>query len=74
MKSVFIEKNFIKKGIFENVNSFLKRIEKGADTLLPENFEDNEIVEGEEEKNEEIGGVRDISSRLEAEINQIYFW
>ncbi len=44
-------KNFYKNGIFENVNSFLKRIEKGTDTLIQNDLDDE--VSGEEEKESE---------------------
>src|SRR6185437_8791386 len=45
---------FYKKGIFENVNSFLKRIEKRADTLTSEDLDDDEnnIEENMEEQPE----------------------
>ncbi|CAG8573977.1 9397_t:CDS:1, partial [Scutellospora calospora] len=48
-KCVYCEK-YYKREIFENVNSFLKQIEKGADILTPEDFEDNETAEESEEK------------------------
>ncbi|RHZ47356.1 hypothetical protein Glove_585g4 [Diversispora epigaea] len=73
-KCIYCEE-FYKRGIFENVNSFLKRIEKGADTLTQEDLGDddgNDIEEGEEQS-EEIE-IQDISNNLEIEINQIENW
>ena len=72
-KCIYCEE-FYKRGIFENVNSFLKRIEKGADILTQEDFDDeeNNIEEGEEQS-EEVE-IQDISNRLEIEINQIKNW
>ncbi|RHZ44067.1 hypothetical protein Glove_767g14 [Diversispora epigaea] len=65
---------FYKRGIFENVNSFLKRIEKGADILTQEDFDDDEnnIEEGEEQS-EEVE-IQEISNKLEIEIHQIENW
>ncbi|RIB15336.1 hypothetical protein C2G38_2039458 [Gigaspora rosea] len=55
---------FYKKGIFKNVQKFLTRIKKEADTLTEEDLDDDdddeENVEEEAEKVEEV----DISSKL----------
>ena len=62
-KCIYCEE-FYKRGVFENVDSFLKRIEKGADTLTQEDLGDDDIndVEEGEEQSEEI------------EINKIENW
>ncbi|CAB4487012.1 unnamed protein product [Rhizophagus irregularis] len=66
--------NFYKKGIFENVNSFLKRVEKGTDTLIQDDLDD-EINEEEEEESEETADEEiDVSATLEAAINNINYW
>jgi hypothetical protein len=66
--------NFYKNGIFENVNSFLKRLEKGAEILTQEDF-DNVEIEIEEEETEEIESKKtDISSLLIDAINKIESW
>ncbi|CAB4462985.1 unnamed protein product [Rhizophagus irregularis] len=66
--------NFYKKGIFENVNSFLKRVEKGTDTLTQDDLDD-EINEEEEEESEETADEEiDVSATLEAAINNINYW
>ncbi|RIB13822.1 hypothetical protein C2G38_2196814 [Gigaspora rosea] len=63
---------FYKKGIFENVNSFLKRIEKGADTLTSEDLDDDENnIEENMEEQPEVEDVQDISSSLAIQIEQI---
>jgi len=66
---------FYKKEIFKNVKKFLEQLES-KDTLMPEDFDDNENTEKEKEEktSEEIEGISDISSKLEAKINQIIFW
>ncbi|RHZ47868.1 hypothetical protein Glove_566g73 [Diversispora epigaea] len=65
---------YYKRGIFDNVDSFLKRIEKGADTLTQEDLDDEgNDIEEEEEQTEEIE-MQDISNRLEIEISQIENW
>ena len=63
--------NFYKSGIFENVNSFLKRIEKGKDTLTQDDLGD-EVNEDEEEESEEE--QTDVSAALAAAINDINNW
>ena len=74
---------FYKKGVFTNVDSFLKRIEKSVDTFTLEDLVDNDDVEAEaeteeeernEEGSEEINETLDILSRLTTEINQIGNW
>ncbi|RIB15237.1 hypothetical protein C2G38_2192915 [Gigaspora rosea] len=62
-------------GIFENVNSFLKRIEKGADILISEDLDDDEnnVVKDTEEQ-PEVEKAQDISSRLAIQIEQIESW
>ena len=73
-KCIYCEE-FYKRGVFENVDSFLKRIEKGADTLTQEDLGDddiNDIEEGKEQL-EEIE-IQDISNSLEIEINKIENW
>ncbi|RHZ53694.1 hypothetical protein Glove_438g1 [Diversispora epigaea] len=65
---------YYKRDIFENVNSFLKQIEKGANTLTQEDLDDERNdIEEEQEQTEEIE-MQDISNRLEVEINQIENW
>ncbi len=77
---------FYKKGIFKNVDSFLKRIEKGANTFTLEDLDDDDDgdnndgggdddndTEGEE-GDENSEKALEISSRLTTEINQINFW
>ncbi len=41
--------NFYKNGIFENINSFLKRIEKGKDILTQDDLDDENNEEKEKE-------------------------
>jgi len=66
--------NFYKSGIFENVNSFLKRIEKGKDILTQDDLDD-EINEEEEEESEEVANEQtDVSATLAAAINDINNW
>ncbi|RIB10179.1 hypothetical protein C2G38_2265415 [Gigaspora rosea] len=66
---------FYKKDIFENVNSFLKRIEKGADILISEDLDDDENnVEEDTEEQPEVKEAQDISSRLAIQIEQIESW
>ncbi|RHZ81377.1 hypothetical protein Glove_120g227 [Diversispora epigaea] len=71
---IMVKKWIYKKGIFENVNAFLKQVEKGADTLTQEDL-DNEENDIEEEKNqsEEIE-TQNISNKLQIEISQIENW
>ena len=72
-KCVYCEE-FYKRGIFENVNAFLKRIEKGADILTHEDLDNEENdIEEEENQSEEIG-MQDISNKLQIEISQIENW
>ncbi|RIB25028.1 hypothetical protein C2G38_2166998 [Gigaspora rosea] len=60
--------------IFKNVQKFLNRIEKGADTLTKEDLDDDDDdVENVEEESEEIEEV-DISPKLIEEMNQIEHW
>jgi len=67
--------NFYKNGIFENVNSFLKRIEKGKDTLTQDDLDDENNEEEEEESSEEpVNEQADVSAALEAAINNINYW
>jgi hypothetical protein len=67
--------NFYKNGIFENVNSFLKRIEKGADILTQDDLDNDEIKIEEEEESEEIENEQtDVSSALITAINNIDYW
>ncbi|RHZ86852.1 hypothetical protein Glove_43g41 [Diversispora epigaea] len=67
-------KKFYKRGIFENVDSFLKQIEKGADTLTQEDLDEEENdIEKRKDQSEEIE-IQNISNRLEIEINQIENW
>ncbi|RIB10983.1 hypothetical protein C2G38_2204711 [Gigaspora rosea] len=62
---------FYKKGIFKNVQKFLTRIEKGADTLIEEDLDDDDDdEENVEEESEEVEEV-DISPKLIEEMNQI---
>ena len=43
--------NFYKNGIYENVNAFLKRIEKGTDTLIQDDI-DRKVGKDKEETEE----------------------
>ncbi|RIB07132.1 hypothetical protein C2G38_2215363 [Gigaspora rosea] len=67
---------YYKRGIFENVNSFLKRIEKGENKLNKEDLDDdeNDIEEGVDEVSEEIKEALDTSFKLAAEIYNIEHW
>ena len=66
--------NFYKNSIFENVNSFLKRIEKETDTLTQDDL-DNEVSGEEEEESEETASEQaDISTALAMAINNINYW
>ncbi|RIB30813.1 hypothetical protein C2G38_2151566 [Gigaspora rosea] len=69
-------KEYYKRGIFENVNSFLKRIEKGENKLTKEDLDDdeNDIEEGVDEVSEEVEEALDTSSKLAAEIYNIEHW
>ncbi|RHZ78314.1 hypothetical protein Glove_166g14 [Diversispora epigaea] len=63
-----------KRGIFENVNVFLKWVEKGADTLTQEDLDNEENdIEEEENQSEEIE-TQNISNKLQIEISQIENW
>ncbi|RHZ60283.1 hypothetical protein Glove_355g15 [Diversispora epigaea] len=63
-----------KRGIFENVNAFLKRVEKGADTLTQKDLDNEENnIEEEENQSEEIE-TQNISNKLQIEISQIENW
>ncbi|PKC01198.1 hypothetical protein RhiirA5_427105 [Rhizophagus irregularis] len=67
--------NFYKNGIFENVNSFLKKIEKGKDTLTQNNLNDENNEEEKEESSEEpVNEQAVVSAMLEAAINNINYW
>ena len=59
--------NFYKNGIFENVNSFLKRIEKGTDILTQDDLDD-------ESSGEPVNKQSDISVALAAAIDNINHW
>ncbi|RIB23585.1 hypothetical protein C2G38_2032616 [Gigaspora rosea] len=67
---------YYKRGIFENVNLFLKRIEKGENKLTKEDLDDdeNDIEEGVDEVLEEIEEALDTSSKLAAKIYNIEHW
>ncbi|PKY21872.1 hypothetical protein RhiirB3_525341 [Rhizophagus irregularis] len=66
--------NFYKNGIYENVNAFLKRIEKGTDMLTQDDLDD-EIIEDEEEGTEETECEQtDISVALALAINNINYY
>jgi hypothetical protein len=72
-KCVYCEE-FYKRGIFENVNAFLKRVEKGTDIFTHEDLDNEENdIEKEENQSEEIG-MQDISNKLQIEISQIENW
>ncbi|RHZ72719.1 hypothetical protein Glove_240g13 [Diversispora epigaea] len=63
-----------KREIFENVNAFLKRVEKGADTLTQKDL-DNEKNNIEEEENQSKKiETQNISNKLQIEISQIENW
>ena len=66
--------NFYKNGIFENVNAFLKRIEKGMDTLIQDDLDDETNEEEEEETKETESEQTDISASLAMAINDINYW
>ncbi|RHZ51735.1 hypothetical protein Glove_471g9 [Diversispora epigaea] len=65
---------FYKKGIFENVDSFLKRIEKGSDVFTQEDLDNENNTEEEEEQYDSVEEIQDISHKLEIEINNIKNW
>ena len=72
---------FYKKGIYENVNSFLKRVEKGANTFTLEDLDDDNDNSGDEddddiegEKGENSEEMLEILSRFTTEINKIDSW
>ncbi len=65
--------NFYKNSIFENVNSFLKRIEKGTDILTQDDLDDEVGGEEEEELEEMVSKQVDISIALVAAINNINY-
>ena len=66
--------NFYKNGIFENVNSFLKRVEKGTDMLTQDDIDD-EVDEDEKEESEETTSEEtDVSAALVAAMNNINYW
>ncbi|RHZ47874.1 hypothetical protein Glove_566g85 [Diversispora epigaea] len=55
--------NFYKDSIFENVNSFLKRFEKGADILTQEELDHVENDFGKEKESEKVESEKmDVSS------------
>ncbi|RHZ54930.1 hypothetical protein Glove_421g62 [Diversispora epigaea] len=63
-----VKKWICKREIFENVNAFLKRVEKGADTLTQEDLDNEENdIEEEENQSEEIE-TQNISNKLQIEI------
>jgi hypothetical protein len=67
--------NFYKNGVFENVNSFLKRIEKGKDILTQDDLDDENNEEEEEESSGELVNEQsDISAALAAAIDNINHW
>jgi len=67
--------NFYKNGIFENVNSFLKRIEKGKDILTQDDLDDeNNEKEEEESSGEPVNEQSNISAALAAAIDNINHW
>jgi hypothetical protein len=70
---------FYKKGILENVNSFLKRLDKGIDELTPEEINDFNVDDCDEENNENeadvnINDQENLSSTLSNAINEIKNW
>ncbi|RIB21323.1 hypothetical protein C2G38_2176936 [Gigaspora rosea] len=67
---------YYKRGIFKNVNSFLKRIEKGENKLTKEDLDDDkkDVEEVADEVSEKIEEALDTSSRLAAEIYKIEHW
>ncbi|RIB02767.1 hypothetical protein C2G38_2226927 [Gigaspora rosea] len=62
------------KGIVKNINSFLKRIEKGANSLTQEDLDDNEDEEDIEESSENVEEISDVMSKLAEQIEQIKYW
>ncbi|RHZ85754.1 hypothetical protein Glove_60g17 [Diversispora epigaea] len=71
---IHIAKWVCKRGIFENVNAFLKQVEKGTDTLTQKNLDNEENdIEEEENQSEEIE-TQNISNKLQIEIGQIENW
>ena len=66
--------NFYKNGIYENVNAFLKRIEKGTDTLTQDDLDDEIGEDGEEETEETECEQSDVSAALAIAINDINNW
>ncbi|RIA99879.1 hypothetical protein C2G38_2256995 [Gigaspora rosea] len=80
-KCIYCEE-FYKKGVFKNIDSFLKRIEKGNDTFTLEDLvdsdddaaDDNDVEEETDNGFEEIDELLEILTKLTNEINQIDLW
>ncbi|RIB14570.1 hypothetical protein C2G38_2040077 [Gigaspora rosea] len=64
---------YYKRVIFENINSFLKQIEKGENKLMKEDLDDdeNDVEEGADEVFKEIEKALDTSFGLAAKIYEI---
>ncbi|CAI2195844.1 6602_t:CDS:1, partial [Funneliformis geosporum] len=72
-------KEFYKKGVVKNIESFLKRIEKSTNTFTLEDLVDDdntemETKEKDDENSGEIDKTLDILFKLTIEINQIENW
>lgn len=66
---------FYKNGIFENVDSFLKRLQKGADILTQDDVDDNTNIVEEVEDSEEVDVEQtDVSFALAAAIDNVNYW
>ncbi|CAG8635371.1 10372_t:CDS:1, partial [Scutellospora calospora] len=67
---------FYKKGIFKNIEKFVKRIKEGANILTKEDIDEEEEEDAEsiEETIENVREIQDISSKLEEANNQIENW
>jgi hypothetical protein len=70
---------FYKKGIFENVSSFLKRLDKGIDELTPEEINDFNSNDPDEENNENeadlnVSDQENLLSTLLEAINEVKNW
>ena len=60
---------YYKKGIYKNVDSFLKRLEKGKEELTEEDIENPNAEEGDEEEQDEVELNIDNRERMSIEFH-----
>ena len=68
---------YYKKGIYKNIDSFLKRLEKGKDELTEEDTENPSTEENDEEQDEIVLNISDqekISIEFRNALNNIEKW